>query len=81
MSLSIDRRRQTGGVFNLFGAPYVAEDHADSRSHLQAETDDRTPEPGIAVLWMLFYLVITGSWLVTSGAVGRAFEYAIALVK
>ena len=82
MSFNIDKRDKTG-LFTVVGAPYVAEQHTDSRSHLQAEKEKPPPEPGagIASLWALFYVIIATGWVFGSGTVTKAIEYAVAMLK
>jgi hypothetical protein len=79
MSLSIDKGRTE--FFTVVGAPYVPEQHTDGRSHLQQSTDTLPPETGIAVLWVVAYVLIFGVSLFSFGGIGKAFEYAVAYLK
>ena len=79
MTLDIDRDNTK--LFTVVGAPYVAEKHTEGKSHYHAEKEKPPPERGIAVLWAIFYAVIAGAWLFEGGAVGKALEYAVALLK
>jgi hypothetical protein len=79
MTFSIDR--DNSALFTVVGSSYVAEQHADSRSHLLQIADDHAPDTGIAALWAVFYMVITAAWLFNGGAASRAFEYATTLLK
>lgn len=79
MSLSIDRDHS--GLFSVVGAPYVGERHTDNSDHFAAAKDEFPRETGIANLWVVFYLVIAAAGLFGSGALGRAFEFAISLFK
>jgi hypothetical protein len=82
MSLDIGNRDKTE-LFTVVGAPYVAERHNDSRSHLQVENEKPPPEPGagIAGLWAVFYAIIAIGWVFGSGTVTKAIEYAVAMLK
>jgi len=79
MSSRIDKDRTK--LFTVVGAPYIAEQHDDSRSHYQAEKEKPPPDTGIAGLWVVFYAVIAGAWLIGGGTVGKAIGYAVALLK
>jgi hypothetical protein len=82
MSFNIDKRDKTE-LFTVVGAPYVAEQHNDSRSHLQVENEKPPPEAsaGIAGLWAVFYAVLAIGWVFGSGTVTKAIEYAVAMLK
>jgi hypothetical protein len=80
MVLEINKS-DTTRLFTVVGAPYVAEQHTDGRSHYQVEKDRPPPDSGVAGLWAIFYAVLAGSWLFSGGAVGKAVEYAVALLK
>jgi len=79
MSFEIDKDKTK--LFTVVGAPYIAEQHKDSRSHYQAEKEKPPPDTGIAGLWAIFYAVIAGAWLFGGGTVGKAIEYAAAFLK
>jgi hypothetical protein len=79
MSLGIDDDKTK--LFTVVGAPYVAEQHNDSRSHYQADKEKPPPDTGIAGLWLVFYAVIAGTWLFGGGTVSKAIEYAVALLR
>lgn len=82
MTFGIDRDKTE--LFTVVGAPYVAEQHhADGESHFQAEHDkpETNTDTGIAGLWVVFYVVIAIAGLVSSGSVGRAIDYAVAMLK
>ena len=79
MSRNIEKDRT--GLFTVVGAPYVPEKHDDSPNHLRGAPDTFPPETGIAVLWVIAYLVIFGVSLFANGNVGQAFARAVAYLK
>jgi hypothetical protein len=73
--------RDNTELFTVVGAPYIAEQHTDSHNPLQVENEKPPPETGVAGLWVVFYAVIAVAWLFSSDSVGKAVEYAVALLK
>jgi len=69
------------GFFTVIGAPYVAEQHDDTRGHYHRYSDEGGNGVWMATLWLALYAVIVGVTLFDNGGVGRAIEMAAAFVK
>jgi hypothetical protein len=69
------------GLFTVVGAPYVPEQHDDTRSHYHRYSDEGTKGVGMATLWLALYAVIVGVTMLGKVGAGRAVETATALIK
>jgi len=70
--------------FTVVGAPYVSERHADAASRYRPDcesSESRTPEIGVAALWLVFYAVIVGFSLFASGGAAKLVEIASLALK
>ena len=69
------------GFFTVVGAPYVAEQHDDTRSHYRRYADEGRNGVLMASLWLAFYAVIIGVAVLGKVGSGRAVEMATALIQ
>jgi len=69
------------GFFTVVGAPYVAEQHDDTRSHYRRSSDKRTVAVGMVAIWLALCAVIIGVTVLGKSGADRAIEMVTALVK
>ena len=69
------------GFFTVVGAPYVAEQHDDTRSHYHRYSDEGGNGVWMATLWLAFYAVIVGVTLFGKGVASRAIETVTAFIE
>ena len=68
------------GLFSVVGAPYVGEQHDDTRGHYGRYSDGRVFAIRMAAIWLAVYAVIMGVTILGKAGVGRAVEMATALL-
>jgi hypothetical protein len=69
------------GFFTVVGAPSVAEQHDDTRSHYRRYADEGRNGVLMASLWLAFYAVIIGVTVLGKVGSGRAVEIATAFTQ
>ena len=69
------------GLFTVIGAPYVAEQHDNTRSHYRRYADEGRNGALMAGLWLAFYAVIVGVTVLGKVGSGRAVEIATTFIQ
>jgi len=67
--------------FTVVGAAYVPEHHVDDSNRIREASETRSPETGVAALWLVFYAVIFGYALFASGGAAKLIEIANVALK
>ena len=62
------------GFFSVVGAPPIAEEHQDTRSHYHLDSISGTTGAFIAGVWFTLYAAIVVAAIVGKGGVGRVVE-------
>jgi hypothetical protein len=69
------------GLFTVVGAPYVAEQHSDTRGHYHRTSDESRKGTGVAGLWLVFYGLIIGVAVLGKAGATSAIEEACNYLK
>jgi len=79
MTLTVERKH--GGLFNVVGAAYVPEQHAERRHHNFAGEPQQESATGIATIWLVLYIIVIGFSVLASVGATRWMEATAATFK
>ena len=69
------------GLFTVVGAPYVAEDHHDTRSHYHQDSMAGRNGTFVAGLWLVLYAAIVVVGIASKTGAGRFVGTAMAFTQ
>ena len=74
--MSDHRDKDRTGLFTVVGAPYIPEQHSDTRGHYHKASEESRQGKGVASLWLTFYALIVGVAVFGRTVAGSAVEVA-----